>query len=302
LFAAWTKEHNKTYATADETVHRFNVWKRNLDVIMAHNEKVPAPSFQMGMNQFGDVSAEEWRARFQPLPRHKLNRGLKPGHGHRGHVKPAVPASWDWRDHNAVGPIDEQGQCASAWIFATNDAVTGWGGARTGKLIITSTQELFDCATSGQGCSGGTLDEGFQWVASNGGLCSSGSYPVPPQPGPGICEAANCTNAVIVKGIGAVYNDEAALLNAVSTTVTATAIEADSSVFQFYTSGIIDDPSCGQMVDHVVANVGWGVMSGDQYWILKNSWGTSWGLNGYVLVARGKNMCGIATESEFVNA
>jgi len=249
----------------------------------------------LGMNQFGDIDANEWRGRFRPLP----NRTSTTQHRSAPRLSTGrkVPAAWDWRLHNAVGPVENQGQCGAAAVYSCNDAADGFGAIQTGNLIITSVQEIIDCTT--QGCNGGEMDEPFQWVVSNGGLCVDGSYPYVQ---PGTCEASNCTNAVVIHGYADVPSgDEKALLSAVATTVASTAIEADQAIFQFYTGGVLDDPGCGTQPDHVVTNVGWGTDAGVDYWILKNSWGTSWGLNGYVLVARGKNMCGVATQSAYFN-
>lgn len=72
------------------------------------------------------------------------------------------------------------------------------------------------------------------------------------------------------------------------------AIEADQSSFQFYDSGVYSDPSCGKKLDHGVLVVGYGSELGKDYWKVKNSWGSTWGLQGYILMARHMDICGIA--------
>ena len=108
-----------------------------------------------------------------------------------------------------------------------------------------------------------------------------------------------CTTIASIDGHTCVASlNETALLQALSVQPIAVAIEADQSVFQHYTGGVVDDVKCGQQLDHAVLLIGYGTdaTTGQDYYIVKNSWGTGWGIGGYALVARGKNMCGIASE------
>merc|ERR1711881_758049 len=101
-----------------------------------------------------------------------------------------------------------------------------------------------------------------------------------------------------ITGLKDVANENA-LLNAVSNVgPISVAIEADQSSFQYCSSGVLTG-SCGTNLDHGVLAVGFGTSGGTDYWKVKNSWGASWGMNGYVLIQRGVNKCGIGSEPSY---
>jgi len=237
----------------------------------------------------------------------RAERPVKPVHHGKKHpFKPAKlgaspPATWDWRQHNAINPVQNQGQCGSCWAFTAGDAVSGAWSIKTGLLFPVSVQEIVDCSgpQGNQGCNGGLMDQAFQWVIANGGICDWQEYQYTAETGN--CMAANCTNVAAIKGYTDVPSlDENALMLATYSTVVSTAVEADQSVFQFYTGGIIDSATCGDQLDHGMTVVGWGTDKGVDYWTLRNMWGEAWGESGYVRLVRGKNMCGLATEASYV--
>jgi len=301
LFSNWMQQHNKVYA-ADQVVHRFNIWKENMEMILNHNLNSKA-SWTLGMNAFGDLTAEEWKAR---MGIRRVAHPVKPTHKKKHSFKPtkegaAPPATWDWRDHNAINPVQNQGQCGSCWAFTAGDAVSGAWAIKTGLLFAVSVQEIVDCSgpQGNQGCNGGLMDQAFQWVIANGGICDWQEYQYTAETGN--CMSGNCTNVAAIKAYVDVPTlDENALMTATYSTVVSTAVEADQSVFQFYTGGIIDSAACGDELDHGMTVVGWGTDKGVDYWTLRNMWGEAWGEAGYVRLVRGKNMCGLATEPSYV--
>lgn len=157
------------------------------------------------------------------------------------------------------------------------------------------------CDHSGDsGCQGGLMDNAFGWVESNG-LCAEGDYPYTSGGGVrGTCRSPKCTPIVKVSGIVDVpANDEDALKAAVAKQPVSVAIEADKVAFQLYKGGVLDSTKCGQQLDHGVLVVGYGTEGGADYWTVKNSWGASWGEAGFIRLARGKNMCGVAKQASF---
>jgi C1A family cysteine protease len=294
LFNSWMTEHGKEYETGDEQVFRFGVWKENLDFIHRHNKK--NLSYKLGMNQFGDLTRDEWKQRFGTLPSKPSTRPTT--------ALPKLktpPTSWDWRTKGAVNPVQNQGQCGSCWAFTTGDSVSGIWAIKTGMLFPVSVQEIIDCSgpEGNQGCNGGLVDQAMQWVIANGGICDWQEYAYTAETGT-TCMSTNCTNVAKITGyVDVTSGDENALMAAVYAQPVSTAVEADQQVFQFYTSGILDDPSCGQNIDHGMTIVGWGTEAGKDYWILRNMWGTSWGEQGYIRLVRGKNECGLAVSPTY---
>jgi len=219
----------------------------------------------------------------------------------------AAPAvNWDWRTKGAVTPIKDQGQCGSCWAFSTTGSFEGaWALKAGNKLLSLSEQQLVDCSSAygNQGCNGGLMDQAFQYIIANNGIASESAYPyqavtnqcmspLPPM-------VATLSSYKDVK-----QYSESSLLTAAAIGPVSVAIEADQESFQFYQSGIYADPNCGTQLDHGVLVVGWGQTSAKvNYWIVKNSWGVSWGDKGYIYMARGINapygICGIAMEPSY---
>jgi len=295
LFSAWMKQHNKVYQAA-EVVHRYGIWSKNMEFIMNHNAK--ESSYRVAMNEFGDLTRSEWKQRLGT--QRVVDRA--PAKAKASHRRAAPPTSWDWRDHNAVNAVQNQGQCGSCWAFTSGDAVSGLWAIKTGLLFPVSVQEIVDCSgTEGnQGCNGGEMTNAFQWVIDNGGICDWQEYTYTAVDG--TCMSANCTNVATIKAYQNVpANDETALMTAVWGQPVSTAVEADGQSFQFYQSGVIDDPACGTQLDHGVTLVGWGTDATlkKDYWQVRNMWGAAWGEKGYVRIVRAKNMCGIAMQPTY---
>jgi len=172
---------------------------------------------------------------------------------------------------------------------------------KTGSLVSLSEQQLVDCsaAQGDQGCNGGLMDYAFQYVITNNGITSEAQYPYTAVTG--TCNTNVTSVATISSFVDVTPGSEAALLTAVNIGPVSVAIEADQSCFQFYSGGILSDPTCGMNLDHGVLAVGYDTdsASGTPFWIVKNSWGTSWGEQGYVRMIRGTNECGIAQEASY---
>jgi cathepsin L len=216
-----------------------------------------------------------------------------------------VASSVDWRAQGAVTPVKNQGQCGSCWSFSATGSMEGAHQIKTGNLVSLSEQQLIDCSTAqgNQGCNGGLMDQAFQYVISAGGITAEAQYPYTAT-GPNTCQTNVTSVASISSFVDVTPGSESALMTAVNLGPVSVAIEADQQCFQFYSGGILSDPSCGMQLDHGVLVVGYGTDStapaGKQdYWIVKNSWGASWGESGYIRLVRGSNECGIAQEPSY---
>ena len=217
--------------------------------------------------------------------------------------KNSVPDSIDWVEKQVVTPVKNQGQCGSCWAFSTTGAIESVWKLKTDQLISLSEQQLIDCSFKygDLGCRGGLPDNAFDFVIDNG-ICSEDEYTYK-----AVRESCNieCETVVNISDCVDVYpNNQLALKEAVSQQPVSVAIEADTKVFQFYSSGVITSLDCGTNLDHAVLVVGYGTDNGVDYWKVKNSWGESWGEEGYVRILRSDStndpgICGIASQPSY---
>ena len=290
-FADFVTTYEKRYSTTHEYFKRKQIFKNNLHKINTHNSQ--NHNWKMRMNSFGDMEWEEFRT-------NHLNSWKVPftiNNFFDFAPKPSLPDSLDWVSKGAVTPVKNQKQCGSCWAFSTTGALEGLHFLTTGKLVSLSEQQLVDCSNSygNNGCDGGLMDLAFKYVEDNG-ICTEEIYPYTSEDG----NCSNCTSVFKISGYKDVAaNDEDALQLAVFSQPVSVAIEADQSGFQFYSHGVFDG-DCGTELDHGVLLVGWGTLNGSKYWKVKNSWGNSWGMDGYILMARdieqSHGQCGIAMQ------
>jgi len=199
-----------------------------------------------------------------------------------------------------VPPVKAPGMCGSCWAFSTPGSVEGaWVIQGKNTLVSLSEQQLVDCsqAEGNEGCNGGLMDYGFQYIIDNGGICTEAAYAYTGTDG--TCKKT-CEKVVKISGYKDIPSgNETSLLNAVGTVgPVSIAIEADQSGFQFYSGGVFDG-ACGTSLDHGVLAVGYGTDSGKDYWTVKNSWGASWGETGYIRMIRNKNQCGLTLAASY---
>jgi cathepsin L len=299
------KAHGKSYATVEEEKARFFIFMNNLREIQEHNKEFEAgkKSFSLKMNQFGDMTNEEFRATMNGL---KAPKNLKANQLFYQPANTQIPDSVDWRTQGYVTEVKDQKQCGSCWSFSATGGLEGQHFKQTGKLVSLSEQNLVDCSwgEGNEGCNGGWMDSAFTYIQKNSGIDTESSYPYEAKDGR--CRyadsniGANDTGFVDIKS-----GSESDLENAIATIgPISVAIDASRMSFQFYNSGVYDEPRCKNGLDdldHGVLAVGYGTNDqGVKYYIVKNSWGLSYGDNGYILMSREKsNQCGIATAASY---
>jgi C1A family cysteine protease len=224
-----------------------------------------------------------------------------------------LPESVDWREKGAVTNVKDQGQCGSCWSFSSTGSLEGAYAIKYGNLVSFSEQELVDCSNirnggTNLGCNGGEMQSTLDWIGSNGGLCTEQSYPYVSGTTlkAGTCQkTCSAVSGSVVKSTVAVpTNSDTAMMTALTQQPVSIAIEADTRYFQSYSGGILTSTTCGTNLDHGVLITGYGEENGQKYWNVKNSWGTSWGENGYIKIARSESesdpgICGIAKSPTF---
>jgi cathepsin L len=307
LDAPWVlfkRTFEKQYASAEEETSRRSIFEDNVALIRNHNLEadIGLHTYTLGLNKYADMTNEEFNKQMNGLDLSlKVNGGDR--HTYRAPANVQVPDEVDWRPKGYVTPIKDQGQCGSCWAFSATGSLEGQHFAKTQQLVSLSEQNLVDCsqAYGNMGCNGGLMDSAFRYIKANNGIDLEAAYPY---------EARTLTCRFDATKVGATdtgmvdvaSQDEAALKSAIATVgPVSVAIDAAHSSFQLYRSGVYNEPACSPTrLDHGVLAVGYGSQGGQDYYIVKNSWGTSWGNEGYILMSRNKNnQCGIATMSSY---
>jgi len=305
-FSKFVKTHGKKYTT-DEFFSRFEIFKQNLDLIELHNAR--GETSTMGVNQFADMTSDEMASKLNGFQA-GLKKNNKVAKFSDAQLSAAASvsagASLDWVAKGAVTPIKDQGQCGSCWSFSATGSIEGAVQIKSGKLISLSEQQLMDCSVpeGDQSCEGGLMDDAFQFVLDNKGICAEADYPyvAKDEACKKTCKSVSTiTGFVDVPTDPSNPNNETGLMAAVMMGPVSIAIEADQPVFQLYTGGVITSAACGTNLDHGVLIVGFGTdtKTNVDYWTVKNSWGNKWGEAGYVRLARNQNECGLNSMSSY---
>ncbi len=299
-FETWMGKYGRNYNNVTEYKYRRDVYNANLEKIARHNSE--GHTWSMDVNNFADLTANEFRTRYAGCT---FNRPVNNTFSLYEYDVSALPSSVDWSTKGAVTPIKNQQQCGSCWAFSTTGSVEGAHFLAGNKLVSLSEQQLVDCsgAEGNQGCNGGLMDYAFQYIIDNKGITSEANYPYTAADGTCNKQKASQVVATISSYKDVPTNSESALMAAVAQQPVSVAVEADQSVFQFYSGGVMTS-SCGTNLDHGVLAVGYGTEGGQDYWKVKNSWGADWGMQGYILLGRGSQyggsgQCGIQMQPSY---
>lgn len=303
-FNAWKETHAKVYNTKDEELSRMKIFMDNMKFINEYNARQDT-KMTLGLNQYSDMTHEEFRSTMTGSVNETADvQAFLQAEG-SSFIEPAnweAPTSVDWRTKGAVTPVKNQGQCGSCYSFSTTGSIEGQWFRKNKVLVSLSEQQIVDCSTAygNNGCNGGLMTNGFRYIKKAGGLDTEQSYPYEAKAS--YCRFKTAYVGAKITGYSNVRASETALKSAVgSVGPVSVAIDASHRSLQFYTGGIYYEPACSaQNLDHAVLAVGYGSDGTHDYWIVKNSWGTSWGLSGYFMLLRNYyNHCGIASMASY---
>ncbi|XP_011660799.2 crustapain [Strongylocentrotus purpuratus] len=303
LFDEYKQKYDKSYKTDLEHVQRKGHFTKN--VRMIHSINRANLGYVLDINHMADQSHQELKRMRGRLRQTRPNNGL-PYDG-SDVSDDAVPDHIDWNVLGAVSPVKDQAVCGSCWSFGSAETIEGAVFMQSGKRVRLSQQMLMDCtwAAGNNGCDGGEEWRVYEWLMKNGGIPLEETY------GPYLGQNGMChyDKSKAVASIKKYYNvtsgNQKDLKKALATKgPIAVGIDAAVPSFSFYSYGTYYDASCGNTVDdldHAVLAVGYGTdSSGQDYWLIKNSWSTHWGNNGYVAISMKDNNCGVATAATYV--
>lgn len=289
LYNEYLDLFNKT-----ESRFGFAYFNQNLRDIIQHNRE--GHSWTMALNRFADVSLEE----FMLMQTMQGPQECSATVGNYKFKNAKIPEHVDWREKGAVSPVKNQGHCGSCWAFSTTATLEAhWKIFVGGEFLDLAKQQLVDCAGQfdNHGCQGGLPSHAFEYIRYAGGIQQEKDYPYRAENGKCKFDKSKVKATVPGGAVNITAGNENELDEALATVGPVAIAFQVVGDFRFYKSGVYSSKNCknGPMdVNHAVLAVGYGVENGKKYYIVKNSWGTQWGMNGYFLIERGVNMCGTA--------
>ncbi|XP_022097041.1 digestive cysteine proteinase 2-like [Acanthaster planci] len=306
MFKEYKVKHGKVYADEEHEKRKVQ-FMHNVRLIHGNNRQ--GLGFSLAVNHLADLFDDELRMMRGRRPSNRDDIGGAPFSTEDFKIK-TPPPSLDWRLNGSVSQVKDQAICGSCWSFGAAEVIEGAYFKKNGKMVRFSQQNLMDCSWGfgNMGCNGGEEFQAYEWVLANKGLMTEEAY------GPYLGQDGKCHFDASKAGVKLSNytkvqsgNKTALTLALANVGPIAVGIDAHLKTFSFYASGVYYDKACGNKpgdLDHAVLAVGYGTMIVDKkstpYWIIKNSWSTYWGNNGYVLMSQQDNNCGVATAATYV--
>ena len=297
-YLQYMAKFNKEVKTIEELAMRVKNFVRTHEFIENHNAS--GANWTAAHNQFSDMAHVEYKQ--------MLGRVADPAMERREPTvfEPTNELTVDWVSAGAVTDVKDQGQCGSCWAFSTTGSLEGAHFIATGELLSFSEQQLVSCAGlnyGNYGCYGGLQEQAYNYYEAGYKAELETVYPYASGAGQMYaCEydSASTTAVTVSKYLAVTPDNVEQMKAALNQQPLAVSIEADTSVFQTYSSGVLDSTKCGTSLDHAVLAVGYGndATTGLDYWLVKNSWNTTWGDQGYIKLAivDGAGICGVQME------
>lgn len=290
LFQQFIQKYNRVYAGGKvEMMRRFKIFKSNLKLISIY-QQFERGTAKYGLTPFADLSPAEFRKIFLN-PAWDFSAADDLAEAQIPDIN--IPENYDWRDHNAVTPVKNQGQCGSCWAFSVTGNIEGQWAVHKGKLVSLSEQELVDCDKLDQGCNGGLPLNAYKEIVRLGGLELESDYAYRGRDQQ--CHLDKSKIKVKISSGIKISEDEKEMAQWLVKNGPIS-IGINAAAMQFYFGGIshpwkfMCSPS---HLDHGVLITGYGVKNGTPFWTIKNSWGTGWGSRGYYYIYRGDGSCGV---------
>jgi hypothetical protein len=303
-FEDFENKYSKVYESEEHRTRAMATFEANWETVMQLNEHHVQMGGEevFGMSPYLDWDQEEFADFYlsgleipSPLPEAPL--GV-----HQIGVRGNPPQSIDWVSKGATTPVKNQEQCGSCWAFSTTESCESANFIAGNQIQPLTVEQIVDCSTQNNGCQGGDPTTAFQYVINAGGLESESDYPYTAGGG----QAGQCSfqKSEIVQSIrGWSYatqsQDETAMKDAMATKGPLS-VCVDAQSWQFYSGGIMKAAGCGTQLDHAVQAVGYDMSQ--NYWNVRNSWGPTWGENGFIRLEYGANACGVAQLTTYATA
>merc|ERR1719253_328276 len=309
-FEEFSQKYEKVYESDAHMLERFGIFQNNMAKVAKWNAD-PEDDAVYGVTKFSDLTFDEFQARYNKYVPQAESFGEENIPFYQAPANFTAPDAVDWRKKGVVTPVKDQGRCGSCWAFSATSEVES-SMALAGKgLPILAPQQVVSCDTYDGGCNGGDLPSAFQYIQKARGIVKESQYPYTSGGNgrSGRCKAAGTPTGTIkstsyatppCNGGGCNSQDEDTLKTNIASYGPAAICVNANDKWQSYISGVVKSGCSGSYdsLDHCVQLVGYGV----GYWLVRNSWNTDWGEDGYIYLQAGDNMCGVANEAMFTHS